>query len=150
MAYPAVRAVISGVLGLDNRTKQELGRRIAYRLGLTPGPRGPDDGVDGSLEFAGRRFHFQCKLSRTPLDRDEARRYYSDIVFHEVDVSIMLAGAGFKDTFGRRLFGHSDLGVEVHLLTLRDFLLETPGFLAAVRDLPSLDGLGDVNWTAFA
>ena len=48
--FPQRRAIIKGLLNASNPTKQELGRRFAYFLGFTPGPRGPDDGIDGLIE----------------------------------------------------------------------------------------------------
>ncbi|MCI0459088.1 MAG: hypothetical protein L0Z62_19195 [Gemmataceae bacterium] len=143
--YRQVRALIHGILNADNATKQGLGRRFAAYLGFTPGPGGPDDGIDGLLEHEGHRTHFQCKLRSTPLDRDDARLLYSDLKYHRVQVSILLAGVGFKDTFRERLFGHPDIDtVRIHLLTLADLFEETASFKAALQDLPLLAGLSEV------
>src|SRR5262249_23645663 len=76
-------------------------------------------------------------LTRYELDIDEARKYYSDIVYHAVDVSILLSATGYKDTFRERLFGHPGIAhIRVHLLTLRDMFEESPIFVEAVKDLP--------------
>lgn len=48
--------------------KQELGRRFAYCLGLTPGSLGGDGGIDGYGTFESFNIYFQSKLSRYPLD----------------------------------------------------------------------------------
>lgn len=45
---PIQRNYVLGLLQADNETKQRMGQRFASHLGLTPGPLGPDDGVDGS------------------------------------------------------------------------------------------------------
>ncbi len=149
MTYPfkVVRALIDGILTADNHTKQELGRRFAFLLGFTPGPRGADDGVDGLLVRDDRKIHFQSKLSRTPLDKDEARKYYSDIEYHGATASIMLAGNGYKDTFKTRLFGHPGAdGREIHLLVLEDVICSSQSYQAALLTLPELVHLNEVNW----
>jgi hypothetical protein len=91
--------LIKGILQAENDSKQRLGQRFADCLNLTPRPEGADDGVDGSTYFEGRNIHFQSKLSRKPLDKDEGIKYYSDIKYHQADVSIMLSGVGYKETF---------------------------------------------------
>jgi hypothetical protein len=142
--YATVRALVEGILRSDSGAKQDLGRRFAAHLGLHPGPRGADDGIDGLVEHHGRRIHFQCKLTSEELDVDEARKYYSDLIYHGVDVSILLSGIGFKDTFRARLFGHRGMDeIRIHLLTLRDMFEESPSFVEAVRDLPPLLDMAD-------
>jgi hypothetical protein len=126
LPYVQLRALLLGIVSADNATKQTLGQRFAKHLGMTPGPAGPDDGIDGITVHEGRTVHFQCKLRSTPLDKDDARAYYSDLMYHAAAVSIMLAGVGYKDTFRERLFGHPDIGkVRIHLLTLQDLFEET-------------------------
>jgi hypothetical protein len=143
--FTMIRALIDGTLAVDNRTKQRLGQRFARALNLTPGPGGPDDGIDGIAEYAGIKIHFQCKLRGVHLDRDDARGYYSDLKYHRVAVSVMLAGTGYKDTFRERLFGHHDIdSVRIHLLTLEDLFLETDAHRLAVADLPPLQGLASI------
>ncbi len=142
LSYPQVRALVRGLLSSDNATKQQLGQRFAAHLELTPGPLGPDDGVDGSALVQGRMIHFQSKLRSTPLDKDVARLYYSDVKYHRATVSVMLAGLGYKQTFQERLFGHPHLeAVRIHLLTLEDVFRETPAYRLAMADMPALAGL---------
>lgn len=140
--------LIKGILKAENASKQRLGQRFANCLQLTPGPEGPDDGVDGSTYFEGKKIHFQSKLSGKRLDKDEARKYYSDIAYHEANISIMLSGVGYKETFFRRLYGHPDIDlVTIHLLTLQDLFEETEAFQNAVRDIPSLKKLKELAKT---
>jgi len=134
-----IRALIRGILHADNATKQEIGQRFARHLRLEPGPLGADDGVEGYGISNGQNVHFQCKLRSTPLDKDDARLYYSDLKYHKVMISIMLAGVGYKETFTERLFGHPDIGtICIHLLTLFDLFGETPAYHAALKDMPQL------------
>lgn len=127
------------ILQSSNAGKQILGQRIAAHLGLTPGPRGKDDGIDGIIVNGDFVMHFQSKLRNVPLDVDEAKNYYSDIIFHRANVSIILSGVGFKDTFRTRLFGHEGIEkVRVHLLELADIFENTVAFLNACKDLPEL------------
>ncbi len=148
--YLVIAEIIQVILSSDNATKQKLGRRFAAHLGLTPGQSGPDDGIDGLGFYNESKIHFQCKLRGRQLDKDDARMYYSDIDYHRVDVSIMLAGCGYKDTFPKRLFGHRHISdYKIHLLELRDIFEETPTFEEAVIDLPPLRDLGSVAWEDF-
>ena len=116
-------------------------------VGLEPGNEGPDDGIDGfGSDENGRRIHFQCKRIGELLDKDDARMYYSGLIYHKIDISIMLAGAGYKDTFKKRLFGHPNIdNIKIHLLTLRDIFEETKIFISAKADLPNLDNLADMT-----
>ncbi len=141
-----VRALIIGIIGSSNTAKQKLGRRFAEKLGLVPGSEGPDDGIDGfGFDTQGRKIHFQCKLRSEFLDKDDARMYYSDLKYHEIDISIMIAGKGYKDTFKQRLFGHPDISnIIIHLLTLRDVFEQNHAFQLAKGDLPNLQDLEDV------
>jgi hypothetical protein len=145
LSYLQLRALIEGILLSHPETKKETGRRIAAYLGFTPGPRGPDDGIDGLILDQGRKIHFQCKLAKHPLDKDGAREYYSDLKYHGVCTSILLSGVGFKDTFRERLFGHPDIAsFRIHLLTLEDLFQDSPAFRAATQELPGLAGLAEV------
>jgi hypothetical protein len=139
---PTTYHLVSGILKSENSSKQILGQKFARYLNLTPGPGGPDDGVDGSTIFNGKKIHFQCKLSREKLDINEARCYYSDIKYHNADISIMLSGLGYLDTFTKRLDGHSDINNhDIYLLTLQDIFEDTKSFNDAKRVLPSLENL---------
>ncbi|ENX3945588.1 hypothetical protein ACFO1C_000903 [Photobacterium damselae] len=135
---------------LDNNSKQEIGRRFAYGLGFEPGPRGSDDGIDGKFFYNGAFCHFQSKLSRMPLDKDEARKYYSDIKAHNAEWSVMLSARGFKDTFYGRLDMHTDLCREkIHLLSLVDIFTQNELFIRAVNDVPPLSSLAQIDWRMF-
>ncbi|KOR37322.1 hypothetical protein AM228_07890 [Planktothricoides sp. SR001] len=139
---PTTYYLIKGILQAENDSKQRLGQKFADCLNLTPGSEGPDDGVDGSTYFEGKNIHFQSKLSSKPLDKDEARKYYSDIKYHQADVSIMLSGVGYKETFKERLYGHPDIHqVVIHLLTLQDLFENTEAFQNALKYLPPLEKL---------
>lgn len=142
-----IRALIIGITGSSNTAKQKLGRRFAEKLGLEPGPEGSDDGIDGfGYDEKGRRIHFQCKLRSEFIDKDDARMYYSDLKYHEIDTSIMLAGTGYKETFKQRLFGHPDItNINIHLLTLRDIFEQNDAFKLAKKDLPKLANLEDMK-----
>ena len=134
--------LVSGILNSENSSKQKLGQQFAKYLNLTPGPRGPDNGVDGSTIFNEKKIHFQCKLSREKLDINEARCYYSDIKYHNADISIMLSGLGYLDTFTKRLYGHSDIkNHDIYLLRLQDIFEDTKSFEDAKKVLPSLESL---------
>jgi hypothetical protein len=142
---PTTYYLIKGILRAENISKQRLGQRFAECLRLTPGPSGPDDGVDSSTIFLGKKIHFQSKLSTMPLSKDNAREYYSDIKYHMADISIMLAGIGYKETFLERLFGHPDINsVIIHLLTLQDLFERSNKFQNALKDLPTLENLDNI------
>jgi hypothetical protein len=142
---PTTYYLIKGILQAENDSKQRLGQKFAESLRLKPGPSGPDDGVDGSTCLLGRRIHFQSKLSANFLSKDEARKYYSDIKYHMADISIMLAGVGYKETFLDRLFGHPDINsVVIHLLTLQDLFERSNKFQNALKDLPTLENLDNI------
>jgi hypothetical protein len=150
LSFLATRALVKGILASSNRTKQALGQRFAFLLGFEPGPLGPDDGVDGVIITSARKIHFQSKLSSAPLDKDEARKYYSDLKYHGADVSIMLAGSGYKATFRERLFGHPDIAsTDIHLLTLADVIECNQSFSHVLAGVPELAGLNSVDWEEF-
>lgn len=127
------------MLQSSNAGKQIIGQRIAAHLGFTPGPRGRDDGIDGFVIKDGARIHFQSKLRSVLLDTDDARSYYSDIIFHKANISIILSGVGFKNTFRNRLYGHDHIEqISIHLLELNDILENNGVFRKACEDLPAL------------
>ena len=131
--------IVNAILQSSNANKQKLGQRIAYHLGLEPGPRGSDNGIDGYIEIDDQLIHFQSKLRSIKLDRDDARAYFSDIEYHQANVSIILSGVGFKSTFEERLFGHPSItGVEIHLLELKDIFENNNKFQEACSVLPEL------------
>lgn len=150
LSFLARRALVKGILASSNRTKQALGQRFAFFLGFEPGPLGPDDGVDGVIITPDKKIHFQSKLSSAALDKDEARKYYSDLKYHGADVSVMLAGSGYKATFHERLFGHPDIAsTAIHLLTLADVVECNQAFSKVLAEVPELARLHSVNWEEF-
>lgn len=140
-----------GILETTPQRKQELGRMLSKLLGFHPGPLGPDGGIDGVLfDESDRLVYFQCKLSHLALDTNHAKLLYADILYHRATIAVMLAGKGYKDTFGQRLFGHPHLeNVNIHLLTLVDVLAQTDKFQAAVKGLPQLENLSEIDWKQF-
>lgn len=139
-----INFIVESILQNSNAGKQRLGQRFALHLGLEPGPRGADDGIDGSLLKNGHMIHFQSKLRSVKLDREDARSYFSDISYHKADISIILSGVGFKDTFKERLFGHDGIeNIEIHLLELKDIFEKNENFMKACAVLPELIYLDD-------
>ncbi len=139
-----INFIVESILQNSNAGKQRLGQKFALHLGLEPGPRGADDGVDGSLIKDGQKIHFQSKLRGVKLDKEDARSYFSDISFHKVNISIILSGVGFKDTFKERLFGHEGIeNIEIHLLELKDIFEKNENFIKACAVLPELIYLDD-------
>jgi hypothetical protein len=150
LSQPQAIILADSIASLDNRSKQEIGRRFAYGLGFIPGPRGPDDGIDGEFTHNGLFCHFQSKLSRMPLDKDEARKYYSDIKAHRAEWSIMLSARGFKSTFYGRLDMHTELNRDkIHLLSLVDIFTQSELFLKALIDVPPLLNITKIDWKHF-
>ena len=128
---------------LPNANKQRLGQRFASYLGLNPGPKGADDGIDGSIIKNDKIIHFQSKLRSVKLDREDARSYFSDIAYHKADISIILSGVGFKETFRERLFGHEGIEkIDIHLFELKDIFEKSEKFMEACEVLPKLQYLG--------
>lgn len=138
--FLALDALVSGVLASDNATKQELGRKFAVYLGLLPGPRGADGGVDGFGEWNGRRIYFQSKLERELLNASRAAEFYGNLVLHQANVGILLSGQGYTSGFRDRLELDPNLyqTFNVHLLSLVDLFGQTLAWEAAAQDLPSL------------
>lgn len=153
-----INAVIEGFLSADSATKQERGRRFAYVLGLTPGPAGADGGIDGYGVVDGSKIYFQSKLKRSKLGAEEAGIFYSNLVLHQSDIGILLAGGGYTGStpsfpnagFQNRLLEFPNLeNYRIHLLSLRDILFEeTPEWDSAVQDLPPLRQLTREAWDA--
>lgn len=140
-----------GLVALSTDRKQEVGGRIAGAVGFEAGPRGADGGVDGALRTeAGVLAHFSSKLSAHPLDVNEAKVLYADVLWHRAAVSVIVAGAGFKGTFRGwlREAPHLD-GVAMHLLTLTDVLARTEAYDVARADLPLLERLAEIDWASF-
>lgn len=146
----AINAIVEGIVASDKK-KQDLGRRFAYCLGLTPGGLGRDGGIDGYGDFNDLKIYFQSKLSRKQLDASFVADFVGNLIIHEADLGIMLAGVGYTDGFHDRL----DQGCQseklnrhfkFHLLTLKDIFSETSNFEQAMQDLPPLQKLTREAW----
>lgn len=134
--------IVEAILQNSNASKERIGQRLACYFGLDPGPRGGYDGIDGVVVKNDLKIHFQSKLRSVKLDRDDARCYFSDIMYHDVNISIMLSGVGYKDTFIERLFGHKDIkNVDIHLLELKDIFEKNEKFIRTCSVLPELQYL---------
>lgn len=153
--YKVINAVIQGIILSDTATKQELGRRFAYCLGLTPGPAGPDGGVDGEGYINGLKIYFQSKLENKNLGAEKADLLHSGLIRHSADIGVMLAGVGYtsatrskpKEGFKNRLLEFPDIErFRIHLLTLRDIFEENQTFKDAVNNLPPLRELNREVW----
>ncbi len=146
--FLAIDAIVNGIINAENSTKQELGRRFAAYLGIQAGPRGEDEGVDGSGEFNGRRIYFQSKLERNRFDASRAAEFYGNLCIHDAQIGIMLSGTGYTSGFRTRLDKDPNLDqkFKIHLLSLLDVFAETPDFQIATLDLPSLQNLCNGNW----
>lgn len=137
-----INFIVQGILQNSNAGKQRLGQRIAFHLGLKPGPKGSDDGIDGLIIKGNKIIHFQSKLRSVKLDKDDARACFSDILYHKANVSIILSGVGFKSTFEERLFSRDMLsGVDIYLLELKDLIEQNDKFKQACLVLPELRSL---------
>ena len=142
-----INFIVESILQNSNASKQRLGQKFATYLGLNAGSGGADDGVDGSIIKDNKLIHFQSKLRSVKLDREDARSYFSDIIYHKADISIILSGVGFKETFKERLFGHSGIeNIDIHLLELRDIFKRNEVFIRACGVLPELRYLGGVEF----
>lgn len=154
MNYLEINALVYGVLQLDNDRKQQIGRRLAAHLGLTPGALGPDKGIDGEKIYNGKRIYFQSKLSREPLSPSLAAEFFGYLVGYAYDIGIMLSGTRYTDGFKDRLeyLLSSDRlkgDIKVHLLSLEDIFGETEVFQNAALDLPPLRDLSNGGWCNF-
>lgn len=140
-----IRALIVGYISASSEAKQRLGRCFAAELGLEPGPRGRDEGIDGSgYSNDGRQIYFQCKLSGKPLGQDQGDKFYSKIRDYAADVGIMLAGVGYKRTFEKRKEQYPEIqNTQIHLLTLQNIIERNSTFEKALEDLPNLSNLCD-------
>lgn len=148
--YIAVRAIIKGIISSDSTTKQDLGRRFAAHLGITPGPIGRDEGIDGSGFWCEQKIYFQSKLSRNSLGVDDADLFYAKLDIHQPNIGILLAGIGYTSEFQPQLNKHSNIDCfKIHLLTLQDIFQESSLLEAAVEDLPPLRDLGNGKWEEF-
>lgn len=146
--------LVEAVVGASTQRKQTLGRALAAYIGFALGPDGDIDGV--VLTEAGARVHFQCKLSGKRLGAAHAAGYYAALMRHGATASVYLAGVGYTagETrgFARRFWQHPHLDAlrgHVHLLTLRDVLMQTEAYQTALADLPALGRLAEIDWAQF-
>ncbi|UKO97833.1 restriction endonuclease [Nostoc sp. UHCC 0870] len=154
MKYLEINALVSGIIYSHEAVKQELGRRFAHYLGLTPGKLGSDGGIDGYANINNNIIYFQSKLSQNILDAPYAAEFIGNIVIHEADIGIMLAGVGYTDGFRSRLQQACQskllkIRVKTHLLSLEDVFGETEVFQKASQDLPQLRKLSSDEWTNY-
>jgi hypothetical protein len=143
-----LRALIASKTRASSAAKQRSGQAYARMLGLTPGPSGRDDLIDGSGVVNGYFIYFQCKLSQYPLGAKYADEFYAGLEKYEAQIGILLSGVGYKsrknDGFLARLEGYPRIknGVfRYHLLSLEDLYCESERFVIAMKDLPPLQDL---------
>ena len=149
--------LVDAVVGASTQRKQTLGRALAAHIGFEPGPLGPDGDIDGVvLTEGGARVHFQSKLSGTRVGAPHAAEYYAALMRHRATASVYLAGVGYTGGetrgFARRFWQHPHLDTlrgHVHLLTLRDVLMQTEAYQTALADLPTLGRLVEIDWAQF-
>ena len=103
MDYLEIDALISGIIYSSEAAKQDLGRRFAAYLGLTPGKVGNDGGIDGYAKLNNEMIYFQSKLSQNILDASYTADFIGNLIIHEANIGIMLAGIGYTDGFRSRL-----------------------------------------------
>ncbi|WP_413172859.1 hypothetical protein [Anabaena azotica] len=68
MDFLEIDALVNGIIYSNEAAKQDLGRRFAAYLGLTPGKPGSDGGIDGYAKLNNDMIYFQSKLSQNILD----------------------------------------------------------------------------------
>lgn len=150
--------MIQGILAADPDIKQELGRRFAFHLGLTPGSLGADGGIDGYGSVNGSKVYFQSKLKSANLDAEEADSFYAKLILHQAEIAIMLAGIGYtlptkshpEVGFKNRLLKYPKIEqFKIHLLKIQDIFEENQTFQDAVTDLPTIRDLSREAWEAF-
>ncbi|USR90636.1 restriction endonuclease [Phormidium yuhuli AB48] len=145
-----LRALIASKTRASSAAKQRSGQAYARMLGLTPGPSGKDDLIDGSGVVNGRFIYFQCKLSQYPLGAKYADEFYAGLEKYEAQIGVMLSGVGYtigkNEGFLARLEGYPRIQQGIfryHLLSLEDLYCESERFLRALEDLPPLQDLRD-------
>ncbi|KPQ31297.1 MAG: Restriction endonuclease [Phormidium sp. OSCR] len=150
-----IRSIVQGIIKLDSQEKQELGRKYAFALGLTPGPRGADGGRDGVGIVNGKKVYFQCRLSRSKLGAPVADAIYGAAQRERADLIVVLAGVGYtgptpanpKSGFENCLRNRPDGDCfKIHLLTLADIYEKNEAFDDAVADLPGLRKISRNDW----
>jgi hypothetical protein len=151
MDYLEIDALVNGIIYSNDAVKQELGRRFAVYLGLTPGKSGSNGGIDGYATVNNEMIYFQSKLSQNILDASFTADFVGNLIVHQADIGIMLAGIGYTDGFRSRLEQASqskllNIQPKIHLLNLEDVFGETTTFKKASKDLPILRDLSNGEW----
>lgn len=154
MDYLVIDALVNGIIYSHTSVKQDLGRRFAAHLGLTPGKSGIDGGIDGYGTIDNEIIYFQSKLSQNTLDASYVADFVGNLVIHQADIGIMLAGVGYTDGFYERLqeackSQKLNTKIKVHLLSLEDIFGETEKFELAIQDLPPLRDLSNGEWAKY-
>ncbi len=150
MDYIETSALIDGIIYSDSSVKQDLGRRFAVYLGLTPGSAGADDGIDGEGEINGEKIYFQSKLSRKSLDASYVADFWGNISIYQASIGVLLAGVGYTPGFMSKLNKCPNIDkLKIHLLTLEDVFTESSIFAQAVLNLPPLRDLSSGEWARF-
>ncbi|MCK5716103.1 MAG: restriction endonuclease [Thiomargarita sp.] len=144
--HVASRSLIEGIINAESSTNGDLGRRYAQHLGLEPGSKGPDGGIDGVGFINGQKIYFQSKLKKKKLDAEFADSLYAKLVRHHAHIAIVLAGIGYTKGCQSRLNEFDDIKrFKIHLLTLHDFFNETAVFQVAQKDLPPLCDFSNIK-----
>jgi hypothetical protein len=154
MDFLEIDALVSGIIYSSETAKQDLGRRFAAYLGLTPGKSGSDGGIDGYAKINHDIIYFQSKLSQNILDASYTADLIGNMMIHEANIGIMLAGAGYTDGFRSRLnkgiqSKQINTQLKIHLLSLEDVFGETEILIKATQDLPSLRNLSNGEWAKY-
>jgi len=154
MDFLEIDALVTGIIYSSETAKQDLGRRFAAYLGLTPGKSGSDGGIDGYAELNNDMIYFQSKLSQNILDASYSAELIGNLIIHEATIGIMLAGVGYTDGFRSRLnkaiqSKQINTQLKIHLLSLEDVFGETEMFIRATQDLPSLRNLSNGEWAKY-
>jgi len=154
MDFLEIDALVSGIIYSSETAKQDLGRRFAAYLGLTPGKSGSDGGIDGYAKINHDIIYFQSKLSQNILDASYTADLIGNMMIHEANIGIMLAGAGYTDGFRSRLnkgiqSKQINTQLKIHLLSLEDVFGETEIFIKATQDLPLLRNLSNGAWAKY-
>jgi len=143
-----LEAIIGSKTRAKTDAKQRAGQAYAKQLGLTPGPRGSDDKIDGSGWIDNRLIYFQCKLSQHKLGAQYADDFYAGLEKVEAHIGIMLAGVGYINQknkgFVARLESYPRIRRAIfvyHLLSLKDIYTRSEKFLLALEDLPQLESI---------
>ncbi|MDM3855571.1 MAG: hypothetical protein PT120_11895 [Aphanizomenon gracile PMC649.10] len=98
MDFLEIDALVTGIIYSSEAAKQDLGRRFAAYLGLTPGKSGSDGGIDGYAKLNNDMIYFQSKLSQNILDASYTADLIGDMIIHEANIGISLSKSRFQCT----------------------------------------------------